>query len=54
MPPNVITDEKVHQVVCCFLIFMISTFLVLLMTPGSLLMMVSLPFIGMAPPPPMG
>ena len=54
MPPNVITDEKVHQVVCCFLIFMISSFLVLLMTPGSLLMMVSLPFIGMAPPPPMG
>ena len=46
MPPNVITDEKVHQVVCCFLIFMISTFLVLLMTPGSLLMMVSLPFTG--------
>ena len=20
MPPNVITDEKVHQVICCFLI----------------------------------
>ena len=46
MPTNIITDEKVHQVVCCFLIFMIYTLLVLLLTPGSLLMMVSLPFTG--------
>ena len=23
MPPNVITDEKVHQVVCCFLILLV-------------------------------